>query len=104
MRQAMRTEAAADLKRVKAEQRRLEQLTAADLNQLQQLHDQRVTHLEKLLDEESQRVQEARTQLAQLNMERAAAANESARMLEAEHETAKVCAESRFIIALLNAL
>ena len=49
-----------------------------------------MTHLEKLLDEESQRVQEARTQLAQLNMERAAAANESARMLEAEHETAKV--------------
>ena len=35
--------------------------------------------MEKLLDEESQRVQEARTHLAKLNMERAAAANETAR-------------------------
>ena len=45
----MRDEAAAEVTKVKVEQRRLEALTAGDLKQLHELHEERVAHLERMV-------------------------------------------------------
>ena len=55
VRSAMRDEAAAEVTKVKVEQRRLEALTAGDLKQLHELHEERVAHLERMVSKPANR-------------------------------------------------
>ena len=52
------------------------------------MHEERVAHLERMLDEEGQRLASARRELAALGLERAAESENYSRQAESEHAMA----------------
>ena len=63
VKQDMKKEMDDEVKRLKEEQRKLEKVTAADVAQLQQLHEQRVSHAEQLLEAETKHLHEVRKKI-----------------------------------------